>query len=148
MWFPVTQCIADRPRRCDWELEYKRSVSTGDLHFHDQFKQTDPLGATPQMDQLQFMGEILPDGHGDARRTQPVNFDPPRRSVLLQLLEVYRSRHVLMQKQSAQSIPAALNHYTIKTSAKVSSSSGLLQVKNAYLISSWVQTFGKSSDIT
>lgn len=32
-----------RGRRCDWELEYKRSVSTGHLHFQDQFNQTDPL---------------------------------------------------------------------------------------------------------
>lgn len=50
----VTRCISDRAQRCYWELEYKWCVSTGTaryggLHFHDQFYQTAPLGATPQM---------------------------------------------------------------------------------------------------
>lgn len=49
----------------------------GDLHFHDQFNQTEPLRATPQMDRLQGMGEILQEGRGDPCTPQPVSYDPP-----------------------------------------------------------------------
>lgn len=149
-WITDDVCVADRAWRCDWawiqtERFYWQSRTLAICHSMTSW--TRPIrsgGHAPE-------GSTPVEGRNPPRWARwglPVNIDPPRRSFLLQLLEVYRSRRVLMQKQSAQSIPAALNHYTINTSAKVSSSSGLLQAKNAHLISSWVTTFGKSSDIT
>lgn len=130
----VTRCISDRAQCCYWELEYKWCVSTGTaryggLHFHDQFYQTAPLGATPQM------GWIASRVGG--WRNPPNCYDPSPvlKKALFCVLQCKKTKkNKQTQQQQKVPVPAALNHYAMITSAKVNFSSGSLQVKNAHLI--------------
>lgn len=130
----VTRCISDRAQRCYWELEYKWCVSTGTaryggLHFHDQFYQTAPLGATPQM------GWIASRVGG---WRNPPNCCDPTPVLKKAFFCVLQCKKKITNKQTQQQqqvpVPAALNHYAMITSAKVDFSSGSLQVKNAHVI--------------